>query len=58
MSLGHNPPLYLLPLDHRHSYVTGMFKFNRQEAMSRIAERYREWAAIFDRARTSSAGAA
>ena len=25
MSLGYNRPLYLLPFDHRHSYVTGMF---------------------------------
>jgi myo-inositol catabolism protein IolC len=28
MSLGYNRPLYLLPFDHRHSYVTGMFHFN------------------------------
>lgn len=27
MTLGYNSPLYLLPLDHRHSYVTGMFQF-------------------------------
>ena len=27
MSLGYNRPLYLLPFDHRHSYVTGMFDF-------------------------------
>jgi myo-inositol catabolism protein IolC len=25
MSLGYNRPLYLLPFDHRHSYLTGMF---------------------------------
>ena len=25
MSLGYNRPLYLLPFDHRHSYVSGMF---------------------------------
>ncbi len=25
MSLGYTQPLYLLPFDHRHSYVTGMF---------------------------------
>ena len=25
MSLGYRQPLYLLPFDHRHSYVTGMF---------------------------------
>lgn len=25
MSLGYNRPLYLLPFDHRHSYVEGMF---------------------------------
>lgn len=25
MSLGYTRPLYLLPFDHRHSYVTGMF---------------------------------
>src|SRR5438105_14607599 len=25
MSLGYNQPLYLLPFDHRHSYLTGMF---------------------------------
>ena len=28
MSLGYHRPLYLLPFDHRHSYVTGMFKFS------------------------------
>jgi len=27
MSLGYNRPLYLLPFDHRRSYVTGMFLF-------------------------------
>lgn len=25
MSIGYDRPLYLLPFDHRHSYVTGMF---------------------------------
>jgi myo-inositol catabolism protein IolC len=33
-------------------------KASRQEAASRVAERYRGWAAIFDRARASSASAA
>ncbi len=28
MNRGYNRPLYLLPFDHRHSYVTAMFKFN------------------------------
>ena len=27
MSLGYSRPLYLLPFDHRHSYLTGMFHF-------------------------------
>jgi myo-inositol catabolism protein IolC len=27
MSLGYNRPLYLLPFDHRQSYITGMFHF-------------------------------
>ena len=27
MTLGYNRPLYLLPFDHRHSYLTGMFHF-------------------------------
>jgi myo-inositol catabolism protein IolC len=27
MTLGYTSPLYLLPFDHRHSYVTGMFHF-------------------------------
>jgi Uncharacterized protein conserved in bacteria (DUF2090) len=27
VSLGYNRPLYLLPFDHRQSYVTGMFHF-------------------------------
>ena len=27
MHRGYNRPLYLLPFDHRHSYVNGMFKF-------------------------------
>jgi myo-inositol catabolism protein IolC len=27
MGRGYNRPLYLLPFDHRHSYVTGMFHF-------------------------------
>ncbi len=26
-SLGYNRPLYLLPFDHRQSYITGMFHF-------------------------------
>jgi myo-inositol catabolism protein IolC len=26
MSLGYSAPLYLLPFDHRHSYVSGMFQ--------------------------------
>lgn len=29
MWLGYDQPLYLLPFDHRHSYVTGMFHFDR-----------------------------
>jgi myo-inositol catabolism protein IolC len=28
MSPGYTRPLYLLPFDHRHSYVTGMFNLN------------------------------
>ncbi len=28
MTLGYNHPLYLLPFDHRHSYVSGMFQFD------------------------------
>lgn len=28
MKKGYSKPLYLLPFDHRQSYVTGMFKFN------------------------------
>ena len=27
MSFGYRLPLYLLPFDHRHSYVSGMFGF-------------------------------
>ena len=27
MSIGYNHPLYLLPFDHRHSYVSAMFHF-------------------------------
>ncbi len=27
MNLGYRKPLYLLPFDHRHSYLTGMFDF-------------------------------
>ena len=27
MSLGYDRPLYLLPFDHRHSYVIEMFTF-------------------------------
>jgi myo-inositol catabolism protein IolC len=27
MSPGYNRPIYLLPFDHRHSYITGMFHF-------------------------------
>lgn len=27
MVLGYDKPLYILPFDHRHSYVTGMFHF-------------------------------
>jgi len=37
---GYSRPLYLLPFDHRHSYVTGMFKFVpplAQEERDRVA---------------------
>ena len=27
MNPGYDKPLYLLPFDHRHSYVSGMFGF-------------------------------
>ena len=27
MRIGYNQPLYLLPFDHRHSYLAGMFHF-------------------------------
>lgn len=27
MNIGYREPLYLLPFDHRHSYLTGMFNF-------------------------------
>lgn len=27
MNPGYDKPLYLLPFDHRHSYVNSMFKF-------------------------------
>jgi myo-inositol catabolism protein IolC len=27
MSVGYSRPLYVLPFDHRHSYITGMFHF-------------------------------
>ena len=29
MNLGYHQALYLLPFDHRHSYVTGMFQMPR-----------------------------
>ena len=28
MNFGYNRPLYLLPFDHRHSFVTGLFNFD------------------------------
>lgn len=28
MSIGYNMPLYLLPFDHRHSYVSGLFELD------------------------------
>jgi myo-inositol catabolism protein IolC len=33
MSLSYNRPLYLLPLDHRQSYVTSMFHFTTSLTM-------------------------
>ena len=27
MNVGYDKPLYLLPFDHRHSYVKSLFKF-------------------------------
>ena len=29
MSLGYDKPLYLLPFDHRHSFVAGLFNFKQ-----------------------------
>jgi len=41
MTPGYTAPLYLLPFDHRHSYVTGMFRFTTPltaDERNRVAE--------------------
>ena len=41
MTPGNTTPLYLLPFDHRHSYVTGMFRFTTPltaDEHNRVAE--------------------
>ena len=41
MSLGYTQPLYLLPFDHRQSYVTGMFHYTAPltaEQHSKVAD--------------------
>jgi hypothetical protein len=49
MTLGYRQPRYLLPFDHRHSCLTGMFDFTppltavtRKEPVCRIAVRYQD----------------
>ena len=32
MSIGYNHLLYLLPFDHRHSYVTGLFPWFKRHS--------------------------
>ena len=64
MSVGYNRPLYILPFDHRASFQTGLFGWKGQidaeqtaeeEAAAQIANRYREWVAVFDNARATVA---
>ena len=44
MTLGYTSPLYLLPFDHRHSYVTGMFEFTTPLTADEHDSRRREQA--------------
>ena len=37
MTLGYTDPLYLLPFDHRHSYLSGMFPFRAAADRARSA---------------------
>ena len=36
MIIGYDKPLYILPFDHRHSYITGVFHW--QEPLARHIE--------------------
>jgi myo-inositol catabolism protein IolC len=38
MNLGYTDPLYLLPFDHRHSYLSGMFKFKPPLSTPQLAK--------------------
>ena len=44
MNIGYNRPLYLLPFDHRHSYVTGMFHVNPPLTVEATRSRRRQQA--------------
>ncbi len=60
MITGYTRPLYLLPFDHRASYISGLFgldveanRLSTEEAATHIAHNFEAWIHIFEEARSA-----
>jgi hypothetical protein len=54
MITGYTRPLYLLPFDHRASYISGLFGWKEPlnvEQMITVAHNFEDWIHIFEEAR-------
>jgi hypothetical protein len=52
MITGYAKPLYILPFDHRHSYITGMFHWQEPLAPDQVADIVASKQVIYDGFRT------
>ena len=48
MTSGYDKPLYILPFDHRHSFVTGVFHWQEPLAPEQVAEIVASKQVIYD----------
>ena len=48
MMSGYDKPLYILPFDHRHSFVTGVFHWQEPLAPEQVAEIVASKQVIYD----------
>lgn len=56
MITGYDMPLYILPFDHRHSYIEGLFHWKAPLAPAQVAEIVASKQVIYDGFKVAAAG--